>query len=178
VCVPGGEGGVIGGPWNPLCSTQLRTQRLLLPHSVQKLPLCRTRPLQETRQQMMNDVKALCDAPNVPGLINFYGAYHVPDSGQVWQQGRSVYQGCWWLPIINHKGWWRRYCRTQKGLCFCLGCNPTASDFNCAGVHGRGIPGGCAAQGRQGREWRAVGRACSPLGPFQLALRRAGSPHV
>jgi serine/threonine protein kinase len=32
---------------------------------------------------MMNDVKALCDAPNVPGLINFYGAYHVPDSGQV-----------------------------------------------------------------------------------------------
>jgi len=31
---------------------------------------------------MMNDVKALCDAPNVPGLINFYGAYHVPDSGQ------------------------------------------------------------------------------------------------
>ena len=38
---------------------------------------------QETRQQMMNDIKALCDAPNVPGLINFYGAFHVPDSGQV-----------------------------------------------------------------------------------------------
>lgn len=32
---------------------------------------------------MMNDVKALCDAPNVPGLINFCGAFHTPDSGTI-----------------------------------------------------------------------------------------------
>jgi serine/threonine protein kinase len=32
----------------------------------------------------MNDVKALCDAPpNIPGLVQFLGAYHVPESGQV-----------------------------------------------------------------------------------------------
>ncbi|KAI8463291.1 MAG: kinase-like domain-containing protein [Monoraphidium minutum] len=37
----------------------------------------------ETRQQMMNDIKALCGAPSVPGLICFHGAYHVPDSGQI-----------------------------------------------------------------------------------------------
>ena len=42
---------------------------------------------------MMNDVKALCDSPNVPGLINFYGAYHVPDSGQV--RLRSLTVGMW-----------------------------------------------------------------------------------
>jgi serine/threonine protein kinase len=40
--------------------------------------------LQETRHQMLNDLKALCDAPNnVPGLVSFYGAYHVPESGQI-----------------------------------------------------------------------------------------------
>nr|ADI46833.1 MAPKK1f [Volvox carteri f. nagariensis] len=38
----------------------------------------------ETRHQMINDLKALCDAPsNVPGLVSFYGAYHVPESGQI-----------------------------------------------------------------------------------------------
>ena len=37
----------------------------------------------ETRAQLLNDVKALCDAPGAPGLIAFFGAYHVPDSGQV-----------------------------------------------------------------------------------------------
>nr|BBC28469.1 serine/threonine-protein kinase [Yamagishiella unicocca] len=38
----------------------------------------------ETRHQMLNDLKALCDAPNnVPGLVSFYGAYHVPESGQI-----------------------------------------------------------------------------------------------
>lgn len=54
----------------PLLSSQLSKPSMLL-------------PAQETRSQMMNDVKALCDAPNVPGLIEFHGAYHVPDSGQV-----------------------------------------------------------------------------------------------
>lgn len=39
---------------------------------------------QETRHQMLNDLKALCDAPTkVPGLVSFYGAYHVPESGQI-----------------------------------------------------------------------------------------------
>nr|BCL66198.1 serine/threonine-protein kinase [Volvox reticuliferus]BCL66266.1 serine/threonine-protein kinase [Volvox reticuliferus] len=37
----------------------------------------------ETRHQMINDLKALCDAPNMPGLVSFYGAYHVPESGQI-----------------------------------------------------------------------------------------------
>lgn len=38
---------------------------------------------QDTRHQMMNDIKALCNAPNVPGLVQFYGAYHTPESGQI-----------------------------------------------------------------------------------------------
>lgn len=33
--------------------------------------------------QLMNDIKALCHAPNVPGLIRFYGAYHAADRGQI-----------------------------------------------------------------------------------------------
>ncbi|KAL6760254.1 mitogen-activated protein kinase [Haematococcus lacustris] len=37
----------------------------------------------DTRHQMLNDVKALCDAQTVPGLISFCGAYHVPDTGQI-----------------------------------------------------------------------------------------------
>mmetsp|Transcript_28361 Transcript_28361/g.52224 ORF Transcript_28361/g.52224 Transcript_28361/m.52224 type:complete len:485 (-) Transcript_28361:332-1786(-) len=37
----------------------------------------------ETRQQMLNDIKALCDANDVPGLVKFHGAFHVPDSGQI-----------------------------------------------------------------------------------------------
>ena len=32
---------------------------------------------------MLNDVKALCDASTVPGLISFCGAFHTPESGQV-----------------------------------------------------------------------------------------------
>jgi len=37
----------------------------------------------EMRHQMLNDIKALCDASAVPGLISFCGAYHVPESGQI-----------------------------------------------------------------------------------------------
>lgn len=37
----------------------------------------------EKRHQLMNDIKALCHAPNVPGLIRFYGAYHAADKGQI-----------------------------------------------------------------------------------------------
>jgi serine/threonine protein kinase len=32
---------------------------------------------------MLNDVKALCNAPDVPGLITFLGAYHTPEAGQI-----------------------------------------------------------------------------------------------
>lgn len=38
---------------------------------------------------MLNDLKALCDAPNIPGLVSFYGAFHVPESGQVRQQAAA-----------------------------------------------------------------------------------------
>jgi len=38
----------------------------------------------EKRSQLMNDIKALCNAPpNLPGLVQFMGAYHVPESGQI-----------------------------------------------------------------------------------------------
>jgi serine/threonine protein kinase len=37
----------------------------------------------EKRHQLMNDIKALCKMPNVPGLIRFYGAYHSADRGQI-----------------------------------------------------------------------------------------------
>ena len=39
--------------------------------------------LQDKRHQMMNDVRALCDAPHVPGLVDFVGAYHDSENGQV-----------------------------------------------------------------------------------------------
>lgn len=31
---------------------------------------------------MMNDIRALCDAPNIPGLIDLVGAYHESETGQ------------------------------------------------------------------------------------------------
>jgi serine/threonine protein kinase len=71
-------------------SARLTASHSPLPSPPHPLPPTQPPPPQETRAQMMNDVKALCDAPNVPGLINFYGAYHVPDSGQVgglWERG-------------------------------------------------------------------------------------------
>ncbi len=37
---------------------------------------------QDKRHQMMNDVRALCDAPHVPGLVDFVGAYHETENGQ------------------------------------------------------------------------------------------------
>ena len=39
--------------------------------------------IQDKRHQMMNDVRALCDAPHVPGLVDFVGAYHEAENGQV-----------------------------------------------------------------------------------------------
>jgi hypothetical protein len=37
---------------------------------------------QEKRHQMMNDIKALCDVQE-PSLVQFIGAFHCPESGQV-----------------------------------------------------------------------------------------------
>ncbi len=37
----------------------------------------------EKRHQLMNDIKALCNTPDVPGLIRFRGAYHAADRGQI-----------------------------------------------------------------------------------------------
>jgi serine/threonine protein kinase len=37
----------------------------------------------DKRHQLMNDIKALCKAPDTPGLIHFRGAYHCADRGQI-----------------------------------------------------------------------------------------------
>jgi serine/threonine protein kinase len=37
----------------------------------------------DKRHQLMNDIKALCNIPDVKGLIRFHGAYHSADKGQV-----------------------------------------------------------------------------------------------
>lgn len=36
----------------------------------------------DKRHQLMNDIKALCNAPLMDGLIRFFGAYHAADRGQ------------------------------------------------------------------------------------------------
>jgi hypothetical protein len=36
---------------------------------------------------MLKDVQALCDAPQMPGLIEFIGAYHEDSSSRVSCQG-------------------------------------------------------------------------------------------
>ncbi len=41
------------------------------------------------RHQMMNDVRALCDAPHVAGLVDFVGAYHESENGQA--SGTQLY---------------------------------------------------------------------------------------
>ena len=35
----------------------------------------------ETRKQILNEMRTLCDNPNAPGLVKFFGAYYVADSG-------------------------------------------------------------------------------------------------
>ncbi|KFM24400.1 Mitogen-activated protein kinase kinase 2 [Auxenochlorella protothecoides] len=36
-----------------------------------------------SRHQLMNDIKALCNAPPCDGLVQFHGAYHAADRGQI-----------------------------------------------------------------------------------------------
>lgn len=38
---------------------------------------------QEKRQQLLNEIRTLCEAPQVRGLVEFYGAFYSPDSGQI-----------------------------------------------------------------------------------------------
>eukprot|EP00898_Chlorokybus_atmophyticus_P008584 jgi/Chlat1/8727/Chrsp9S00720 len=37
----------------------------------------------EKRQQMLNEIRMLCEAKDAPGLVSFYGAFFLPDSGQI-----------------------------------------------------------------------------------------------
>ena len=57
---------------------------------------------QDKRQQMMNDVRALCDAPHVPGLVDFVGAYHESETGQVCAYYNKLCIGIWQRLISLH----------------------------------------------------------------------------
>eukprot|EP00850_Spirogloea_muscicola_P005249 SM000023S07705 [mRNA] locus=s23:959694:963317:- [translate_table: standard] len=37
----------------------------------------------DKRSLLMNEIKLLCEAPNARGLVEFYGAFYSPDSGQI-----------------------------------------------------------------------------------------------
>ncbi|CAM6128999.1 unnamed protein product [Calypogeia fissa] len=37
----------------------------------------------EKRQQLLNEIRTLCEAPQINGLVEFYGAFYSPDSGQI-----------------------------------------------------------------------------------------------
>ncbi|KAK9689338.1 hypothetical protein RND81_09G053600 [Saponaria officinalis] len=37
----------------------------------------------EKRQQLLTEIRTLCEAPCAQGLVEFYGAYYIPDSGQI-----------------------------------------------------------------------------------------------
>lgn len=60
----------------------LSTHGLLSPYAMQACLQACICSMQDKRRQMMNDVRALCDAPHVSGLIDFVGAYHELDTGQ------------------------------------------------------------------------------------------------
>lgn len=38
---------------------------------------------QEKRQQLLTEIRTLCEAPCYEGLVQFYGAFYTPDSGQI-----------------------------------------------------------------------------------------------
>ena len=38
---------------------------------------------QEKRQQLLTEIRTLCEAPCYQGLVEFYGAFYTPDSGQI-----------------------------------------------------------------------------------------------
>ncbi|KAL3374342.1 hypothetical protein AABB24_006025 [Solanum stoloniferum] len=37
----------------------------------------------EKRQQLLTEIRTLCEAPCYQGLVEFYGAFYTPDSGQI-----------------------------------------------------------------------------------------------
>ncbi|CAI5536606.1 unnamed protein product [Closterium sp. Naga37s-1] len=37
----------------------------------------------DKRHQLLNEIRTLCEAPAAPGLVEFYGAFYQPDSGQI-----------------------------------------------------------------------------------------------
>lgn len=37
----------------------------------------------EKRQQLLTEIRTLCEAPCYQGLVEFYGAFYIPDSGQI-----------------------------------------------------------------------------------------------
>ncbi|XP_031477672.1 mitogen-activated protein kinase kinase 3 isoform X2 [Nymphaea colorata] len=37
----------------------------------------------EKRQQLLNEIRTLCEAPSAQGLVEFHGAFYTPDSGQI-----------------------------------------------------------------------------------------------
>ncbi len=50
---------------------------------------------QEKRHQMMNDIKALCNVTE-PSLVQFIGAYHAPENGQVMPDSFEIIS---WIPV-------------------------------------------------------------------------------
>jgi mitogen-activated protein kinase kinase 3 len=38
---------------------------------------------QEKRQQLLTEIRTLCEAPCYEGLVEFHGAFYTPDSGQI-----------------------------------------------------------------------------------------------
>lgn len=38
---------------------------------------------QDKRQQLLNEIRTLCEAPRAQGLVEFNGAFYTPDSGQI-----------------------------------------------------------------------------------------------
>ncbi|RZR73166.1 hypothetical protein BHM03_00020982 [Ensete ventricosum] len=39
--------------------------------------------LKEKRQQLLNEIRTLCEASCYPGLVEFHGAFYIPESGQI-----------------------------------------------------------------------------------------------
>lgn len=39
--------------------------------------------LKEKRQQLLNEIRTLCEASCYPGLVEFHGAFYTPESGQI-----------------------------------------------------------------------------------------------
>lgn len=54
-----------------------------LSHFFHRFYVSRLISLQEKRQQILNEMRTLCEACCYPGLVEFQGAFYMPDSGQI-----------------------------------------------------------------------------------------------